>query len=171
MMMRMLDCGGLDVMTDSVRRPDEDNPRGYYELECVKKLAEETAWLSGARGRVVKIVSSLLKFLPVEYDYAIVFLRRDIKEVLASQREMLGRRGETSAVSDERLGELFAKHLAGTEHWIDDQPNMRVLSMEYGEVLEAPARASAQLDGFLGGGLKTTEMAKVVDPCLYRQKR
>ncbi len=171
MVMRMLHRGGIDVLTDSVRVPDEDNPGGYYELEKVKHLADDAGWLSQASGSAVKVVSSLLRFLPADHRYAVVFLQRDINEILASQREMLNRRGEKSAVSDERLGELFRKHLSATERWLGAQSNMRTLFVEYGDALADPGTVSGRLNEFLGGGLDVEEMARVVDPCLYRQKR
>ena len=32
MMMKMLEAGGMQVLTDNIRTPDEDNPKGYYEF-------------------------------------------------------------------------------------------------------------------------------------------
>src|SRR5512138_3362092 len=101
MMMKMLAEGGLPVLTDSIRTADEDNPNGYFELEVVKKLAEgQRAWLSDAGGKLVKVISALLEFLPPEYHYRVLFMERQIAEILASQQKMLARRNATSKISD-----------------------------------------------------------------------
>ncbi len=116
MMMRMLEAGGLPVLADHLRTADEDNPEGYYEFERVKKIEHDSAWLEEARGRVVKMISALLKHLPPGYTYKIVFMRRKLEEILASQREMLVRRGKPAdATGDARMAEFFTSHLHRVE--------------------------------------------------------
>jgi hypothetical protein len=172
MMMRMLEAGGMPVLTDSIREADEDNPEGYYEFERVKQIETDRAWLEEAHGKVVKMVAALLKHLPADCRYRIVFMRRNIEEVLASQRQMLIRRGEaTDATSDERMAELFGKHVAQIEAWLAGQTNMEVAYVEYGEVLAHPVEAAGRVNRFLGGRLDVEQMAGVVDPSLYRQRR
>jgi hypothetical protein len=61
MMMKMLAAGGLEPLTDNIRAADEDNPKGYYEFERVKQIEKDRDWLEDARGRVVKLISALLK--------------------------------------------------------------------------------------------------------------
>ncbi len=113
MIMKMLEAGGLPVLTDGLRAADEDNPKGYYEVERVKGLAEETdkGWLAEARGKGIKVISYLLKSLPPQFNYRVVFIRREIEEVLASQRKMLARRGETEETPPERMRALFEDDL------------------------------------------------------------
>src|SRR5512136_2813877 len=96
MLMKMLEAGGLTLVTDGQRTADEDNPKGYYEVERVKDLANETdrAWLNAARGKGIKVISYLLKSLPADLNYKVLFIRRDLDEILASQKKMLARRGE-----------------------------------------------------------------------------
>src|SRR6186713_901081 len=78
MMMRMLDEGGLAPMTDGIRESDEDNPKGYYEAEQVKSLKkqQDKSWIGAAEGKVIKVVSSLLKDLPAEHRYDVIFMNR-----------------------------------------------------------------------------------------------
>lgn len=172
MMMRMLEAGGVPVLTDRIRTADEDNPEGYYEFERVKQIEEDKAWLPDAKGKVVKMIAALLKHLPPEYRYHVIFMRRDIEEVLASQREMLMRRGEpTDAVPDERMAELFGKHVAQVEAWLAEQPNFEILYVEYGEVLAEPLAQAKRVSQFLDCALDTEKMAEVVDLALYRQRR
>jgi hypothetical protein len=172
MMMKMLEAGGIPVLTDRIRTADEDNPEGYYEFERVKQIEEDKAWLPEAKGKVVKMIAALLKHLPPEYGYHVIFMRRNIEEVLASQREMLVRRGEpTDAISDERMAGLFSKHVAQVEAWLAKQPNFEILYVGYGEVLAEPLEEAKRISHFLNYALDVEKMAEVVDPGLYRQRR
>jgi hypothetical protein len=171
MMMSMLVAGGIKAMTDAVRTADADNPRGYFELEKVKELAKDHLWLSDAAGKAVKIISALLKHLPGDQPYKIIFMRREMKEILASQRQMLVRRGEaTDTVSDERMAEMFRKHLAEVDAWLAKQPNIDVLYVNYNQMLDAPSDPIGAINRFLGGELDTVAMTAVVDKSLHRQR-
>ena len=172
MMMQMLEAGGSPVLTDRARAPDEDNPRGYYELEAVKRTRKDAGWLAEARGKAVKMVSMLLYDLPVEYRYRIVFMRRDLPEILASQRAMLERRGDTatSGVDDALMGEKFAQHLAEIGSWLAAQENMDVLYLRYDEVLADPLGKASEIAAFLDCGLDAAAMAPSCDPQLQRQR-
>jgi hypothetical protein len=171
MMMRMLEAGGLQVLTDEIRAADEDNPEGYYEFEAVKQIEHDQTWLPEARGKAVKMVAALLKHLPPNYAYQVIFMQRRMEEILASQRRMLVRRGEpTDTVSDERLAVLFQRHLQQVEAWISEQPNIDALYVEYNRVLQDPIEHAQQINRFLGGALDAEQMARVVDPTLYRQR-
>src|SRR5512147_2891756 len=139
MMMKMLEAGGLPVLADHLRRADEDNPEGYYEFERVKKIETDQSWLDEARGKVVKMISALLKHLPGTYRYKVVFMRRNLEEVLASQRQMLIRRGKpTDTTSDEKMAAYFTHHLRRVEEWLAAQPNVDVLYVSYNDLLRAP---------------------------------
>jgi hypothetical protein len=172
MMMKMLDAGGIPPLTDEIREADTDNPKGYYEFERVKKLDEgDTAWLEEAQGKAVKVISALLKYLPQGYTYKMIFMRRNMEEILASQRQMLIRRGEpTDAASDEELMALFAKHLAQVQAWADEQPNVDVLYVSYNDVMENPLAQVVRVNHFLGDTLDVEKMVAVVDQVLYRQR-
>jgi hypothetical protein len=171
MMMSMLVAGGIPALTDAIRTADEDNPKGYFELEKVKELAKDNAWLTEAGGRAVKIISALLKHLPTDYRYKIIFMRREMQEILASQRQMLLRRGEpTDKISDERMAEMFRKHLGEVESWLARQPNIEVIYANYNEMLAAPAASIETINQFLGGHLDTAAMMAVVDKTLHRQR-
>ena len=172
MMMKMLEAGGLDVVTDNIRKPNEDNPKGYYEFERVKKLPDgDTAWLDQAEGKVVKIISQLLMSLPEGYTYHVLFMRRHIEEILASQRRMLERRGEDpDKVDDAEMAQLFAKHLEKVFAWMDRQPYVHYLEVDYNRALADPQPTAERINEFLGGELDVEKMVGVVDPSLYRQR-
>lgn len=172
MMMKMLEAGGLAPVTDNIRTADEDNPKGYYELEKVKELDKDTSWVADANGKVVKVISALLQKLPSDHSYKVVFMRRTMQEVLDSQRQMLIRRGETpDKVPDEKMAAMFEKHLERIEAWLAEQPNFEVLYVRYNEILENPAEAARQVNEFLGNALDAEAMTSVVDERLYRQRR
>lgn len=172
MMMKMLAAGGLPPLVDEIREADVDNPKGYYEFERVKKLDKgDAAWLPQAVGKVVKVISALLKYLPEDYDYRIVFMRRDMDEILASQRKMLAHRGEDSQkTDDEEMAVLFGKHLAITDAWLKEQDNMQVLHVHYHDILTDPLTQAQRVNAFLGTNLDVTAMAKQVDANLYRNR-
>jgi len=171
MLMRMLEAGGIAALTDGQREADADNPRGYFELEAVKALPADSAWIADAAGKAVKAISALLEKLPDGHEYRVVFLDREIAEVLASQRRMLERRGEpTSRVSDEAMASMFGKHVASVLDRVRRRSGFRVMVLRHAEVLESPQLAARRLDEFLGGGLDVAEMAAAVDASLWRQR-
>ena len=173
MMMKMLEAGGIPPITDELREADEDNPKGYYEFERVKQMDQgDTTWVAGARGKVVKVISALLKHLPPGEQYRVVFVRRNMPEILASQRKMLIRRGEDpDKMDDAQMAMLFEKHLKQVDEWLKAQPNFRVLYVHYTDVLTDPRPQIAKINEFLGNNLNTAAMAETVDPQLYRNRQ
>lgn len=171
MMMRMLEAGGVPVLADGVRRPDEDNPHGYYEFERVKQIKEDKAWLPEARGRVVKMVSALLPELPADHRYRVVFMERDMTEMLASQQAMLVRLGEVDdhRPSEERVA-AFERHVTSLLTWLERQPNFTLLRVSYNDMLGTPREQIERVNRFFGGMLDVAAMAGVVDHTLYRQR-
>jgi hypothetical protein len=173
MMMKMLEAGGLQPVSDNLRTADDDNPKGYYEFERVKKLPEgDYGWLPGARGKAVKVISALLEHLPKEYSYKVIFMNRNMDEILASQHQMLIRsKKPTDKVSDEQLAEMYRKHLVKVDAWLKAQPNISVLYVGYNQLLSEPQAKLSQVNQFLGNQLDVEKMAGVVDPALYRQRK
>ena len=172
MLMKMLEAGGIPPLTDDIRTADKDNPKGYYEFERAKKLKDgDTAWLPTARGKAVKIIAALLVHLPSDYEYRVMFMRRNIDEVLASQAKMLTNRGEESRVDDAAMADLFQKHVKQVRAWMNSQPNLQYLDVDYNAMLRDPIPHVRQINQFLGGRLDEQKMAAVVDPNLYRQRK
>jgi broad-specificity NMP kinase len=173
MMMKMLEAGGIPVLTDHEREADEDNPKGYFEFERVKKIKEgDVDWLPQAKGKVVKVIAALLTHLPPNYKYDVIVMRRAMPEILASQRQMLVRRGENpDKVKDEDIAALFDKHLAKTIDWAKKQKNIRLMEVDYNAALKNAAPLVKRINNFFGGQLNTEMMASVVDPTLYRQRK
>jgi hypothetical protein len=172
MTMKMLEAGGIPPLTDHIRTADSDNPEGYYEFERVKKLREgDAAWLPDAQGKSVKVIAALLTHLPSEHEYRVLFMRRKIEEVLASQARMLENRDEESKVDDATMAELFKKHLKQVRAWMNSQPNLLYLDLDYNAMLSDPDPYIRQVNQFLGGNLDEEKMKAVIDPALYRQRK
>lgn len=174
MLMQMLAAGGIPVYCDAQRQADADNPCGYYELTRVKELAkrQDRAWLGMAQGKAIKIISHLLQRLPGEYVYKTILLKRDLDEVLASQNQMLARRGKhTDKNVTAKLRDLFDEHRRHIKNWLGQQNNFEVFEVEYWRVLNDPAAHAKQLQKFLGIGLQVEKMAAVPDAQLYRQRQ
>ena len=118
------------------------------------------------------MISALLKHLPTGYQYKIIYVRRNMSEILASQRKMLIRRGEDpDKMDDQQMAALFAKHVAQVEQWLKEQPNMSVLYVHYSDILSDPQPHITRINEFLGGQLDAAQMAMVVDPNLYRNRQ
>jgi hypothetical protein len=173
MMMKMLEAGGIPPMTDLIRTADDDNPKGYYEYERVKKMPEgDTAWLPEAKGKAVKVISALLEHLPKGFSYRVIFMHRKMDEVLASQKQMLVRSNKpTDKVSDEKLADIYGKHLAKIQSWMSAQPNFSVLYLDYNALLSEPGEHLPQIARFLADQVDVDKMAGVIDPQLYRQRK
>ncbi len=170
LMMQMLEAGGLTPLTDRRREADGDNPRGYYELEAVKRTRDDATWLEQAGGRAVKVIHALLRDLPGDRRFRTIVMRRSLDEVVASQRVMLERRGQKGAnLTDAQLIDAYERQLEATLRWLDEQPNHDVLEVDYNELMTDPGRAAARLAAFCDG-LDAEAMARVVDPKLYRQR-
>ena len=171
MAMKMLEAGGLGVVVDNLRAADEDNPKGYYEDERVKDLHLEgdKAWLREARGKVVKIISFLLKSLPADNNYKVVFMHRNLREIVASQNKMLVRRGEKNDTPDERAVQLLEEQVRDARFFLR-RPQFEVLEFNYGEMLQGARPAALRMAQFAGEGLDVDRMVEVVDVQLYRNR-
>ena len=173
MLMRMLSAGGLNLVVDGIRTADKDNPNGYFELEKVKELdkGSDTSWLADARGKGLKIISFLLPHLPDAYRYRIIFLRRSISEVLASQKKMLNHRGESAGdTSDDDMAKFFATHITQVETLLASRQNCTVLYVEHRQAISDPAAVAREVSEFVGRTLNVEAMTAAVDSRLYRNK-
>ena len=155
LMMQMLAAGGMPLLADSQRAPDEDNPRGYFEWERIKRLSQQPDCLAEAEGKAVKITSPLLWALPPNRTYRVVFMRRPLTEVLRSQTAMIA---------------ALEAHLRQVSAWLERQPHIQVCWVDYHRVLEYPRGEAERIQGFLEVPLDIEAMAQQVDPSLYRQR-
>jgi Sulfotransferase domain len=170
LMMQMLRQGGIDIVTDEVRRADTDNPKGYCEFEQVKAIERDSSWIPATRGRAFKMVSQLLYHLPMVETYRIIFMERDLEEVLSSQEKMLEHLGRVPPPRA-KIGPAFLSHLKRLHEWLDTRPNMSVLRVKYLDLVERPTEQAARVRGFIGEKGDIERMVNAVDPSLYRNKK
>ena len=169
LMMQMLDRGGIPALTDRERSADVDNPRGYFEFEAVKKTKEDSGWVTDARGKVVKMVSSLLYDLPATENYRVIFQRRNFDEMLDSQEKMLERLGKPTAPRD-AIKRSYNKHLHKLFAWLPTQSHLKVLVVSYNDIIADAEKQIARIVEFLDGVPSAEKMLEAIDPSLYRNR-
>jgi len=174
MMMQMLDRGGMEMFTDGLRVADDNNQKGYYEHEAVKSLASNKQFLSQVGDKAVKIISHLLTHLPNGYKYKIVFMDRDIIEVMTSQHKMLGRLNKDRGNNIENSMALLKTFEEGRKKAIGwarkNKKNVEILVVSYTDIIQKPQKQAKSVNKFLGGHLDVKAMASVADKSLYREK-
>jgi len=171
MMMRMLEAGGMELVVDNIRKADEDNPYGYFEFEKVKKIKKDSSWLDYTQGKAFKIVSMLLYDLPSDKNYKVIFMKRNMKEIMASQRKMLERHEmNNDGVDDKEMIRLSEKHLNNIDTWLQKQRNIDTLYINYNHVIDRPREHAEAVNKFLGDILDVDSMLKTVDKSLYRNR-
>ncbi|QDU56121.1 hypothetical protein Pan181_23250 [Aeoliella mucimassa] len=168
-MMQMLAKGGIEPVTDHERQADADNPKGYYEFERVKKIKQDTAWLPDARGKVVKMISQLLFDLPATEHYKVVFMRRDMDEVITSQEKMLVRRG-VNPPDPAVIKKAFESHLTKFFAWLPTQSTIDLIEINYNELVLDPIPSAEQIVEFLPMQVDLEQMLTAVDSSLYRNR-
>ena len=170
-MMQMLAAGGMILLTDFERKADVDNPRGYYEWEPAKLLPRQPDRIDEAEGKAVKVISQLLFSIPRGRNYKIIFTERPLPEVLASQDEMLKRRGSAQPVDPAQLTAAFRDHMKEVIAWLERREDIPVCRMGYRKVVSDPMAAAKTIRDFLGLDLNIEAMAVALDPSLYRNRR
>jgi hypothetical protein len=169
--MQMIHAGGIPALTDGQRTSDDSNPRGYFELERVKQLKQDKSWLDDAAGKVVKVIHLLLAELPDDRPYRVVFMQRDLREVVQSQATMLARSGRTGGqLPPERLIAVYEQQLNTVEQWLAARPNFSVLRVPYAQLVSDPSGVVPTVNAFLGGTLDEARMRAAVDPGLHRNR-
>ncbi|MBX7209816.1 MAG: sulfotransferase domain-containing protein [Verrucomicrobiaceae bacterium] len=172
LMMQMITAGGIEAVQDGQRAADADNPKGYLEFEAVKKLKEDASWVPGAVGKVVKVISMLLFDLPATQKYRVIFMTRHMDEILASQKEMLKRRGtlDDKGPSDDDMRKFFQNHLNKVRNWLSLQANIQVLFVDYNAIMSGDDKGIRDVGEFLGSAVNVDAMKKAIDASLYRNR-
>jgi predicted AlkP superfamily phosphohydrolase/phosphomutase/tetratricopeptide (TPR) repeat protein len=167
MMMQILEAGGVPMFSDYVRQPDDSNPKGYYEFEKTKSLAKDNSWVPEAKGKAVKVIAQLLRFLPDNLKYKVIFMQRDMKEVIFSQQKMIGKHTDTYPVA---IAQVFEKEIQRVLDWAEKEPHVDLLTVNYSEIVAAPEEEIKKISSFLNFHINENEAVKTVDPTLYRIK-
>ncbi len=171
MMMQVLQAGGVRILDDQHREADASNARGYCEDRRVKSLHRDATWLEEAQGKAVKIVAPLIPHLRYSsgLHYGVIFMDRDLREVLQSQQVMLQKLGRGgSGGSDRQLEQVFRSQLKMVQRVLREH-GVPVLTVRYQDCLREPERIVAAVDHFLGGGLDQAAMIRAIDRDLCHQ--
>ena len=171
LLMQMLFAGGMEIYSDQKRPADENNPRGYYEHETVKNLHKNASFLQEVQGKAVKIISSLLMYLPQSFQYNILFLRRNLDEIILSQNIMLEKlNAKVDNENPEEIKKEFLRHLHAVHLWLQQQENVRFIYVDHSSIINEPGRTAEYITEFLQIDLDIPKMTAVVDLSLYRTK-
>lgn len=170
MMMQMLQAGGVEILSDGKVQSDWNNPKGYFEYEPVKRSRSDNSWMVQADGKAVKVISQLLPYLQLKYRLKVIFMERNLDEVIVSQQAMLASLKKTPITYDLRLKDIYSQHIKNAKEWAEKNHNVQFMCVNYKEVLEHPEKAAMEVNKFLGSFLDESKMAAAVDEDLYRIK-
>ena len=171
MMMKMLEAGGMEAIQDGIRTANDDNPGGYYEFERVKQIQKDDTFLTESQGKVIKILFNFLYDLPSTYRYKIIFMRRAMGEILASQNKMMERRGEKNDIPDAEMSMIFDMQIKKAKAWLAEQDNIEAIYVNYNDLLKNPVEVFAPVSELLEGTLDTDNALTIVDANLYRNRK
>ena len=171
LVMQILHSMGIELFIDNHRPPDQSNPKGYFEHELVKSLQKDTSWLKRANGKAIKIVSPLIKYLPVELYYKIIYIIRDLDEIILSQERMLSEKNiKDDTINSNELKKLFFKDLRQTRNWVNKELHCDYLEIFHSKLLANPEPEIERLKSFFKIDANKTSVLKVIDNKLYRSK-
>jgi hypothetical protein len=165
-MMQVLDKAALPILQDGVRESDVSNPQGYYELEDVKNIVVDNSFLDNAGGKAVKIVAPLPIYMKTELSYKMVFMRRDIEEILRSQEKMLLKDQYSER---EKFRTIYEFHLKKTYRFLNEN-NIPFIDVNYNELMANPLVSLGNVATFLELDASAESLAEVVNPELYRNR-
>ena len=165
LMMQMLKAGGIEILSDDKRVADINNPEGYFEYDKVNYLPEETEWLKEARGKAVKILYHKLIYLPGDYEYKVILMRRDNEEINLSQNKMAG----TKASID------YEEQIKIIRDFMLLKNNFSFIEIFYNRLLSGQSNILiANIDIiriFLQREMDITAMISQIKPELYRNRK
>lgn len=171
LMMQILHAWGIPLLVDDQRPPDESNPNGYFEYQPVKNLDRDASWLFKAKGKAIKIISHFLFYLPDTFHYKIIFMNRELEEIIRSQNKMLQRLNKPMGrLSIERLKIRFERHLQEIHQWMTDRPNIDFIDLWFQAIIQQPEKELPKIRNFLKLAPPPTKVLSRIDPKLYRSK-
>lgn len=170
MLMQILHAGGLPCAFDESRKPDDNNPKGYYELEggkIINKLMDGTFPLEKYRGIFIKITAYGLKFLPPG-KYVILYSERNIEEILDSMEKMV----KIKDINREKTKNAFVKLNNMIKKHIMERSDIGFIFINYNKILINPEIGIKKIHHYLKMPKESLdEMISVIDKRLYRQRR
>jgi hypothetical protein len=171
LIMQILRAGGVPCAFDTASRPpDDNNPRGYFELEggkIISRLRDGVFPLAEHLGRFIKITAYGMRFLPPGR-YCVVYTERNIDEVLDSMEKM----AKVEDPDREGTKAAFAKLNDVTKGQLVARPDVKLLLVNYNAIVRDPASEIRRIAEFIGAaGIDEQAMAAAVDEKLHRNRR
>lgn len=166
LMMQIIERTNRPILSDGLREKDINNPEGYYELEAVKGIVKDNSFLQGAKNKVIKIVTPLPLFIDKTLNYRVIFMRRDLEEILRSQEKMLGK---DQSSEREKFKTIYELHLKKTYAFFESN-NIPYLDVWYKELISNTEVELTKIIDFLELSEKWEDLANAVHPELYRNK-
>ncbi len=170
MIMQILHAGGVPVAFDTSSRPaDENNPKGYFELEggkVINKLMDSTFPLEMYLGKFIKITSFGMRFLP-KGKYKVIYTQRNIEEVLFSMERMTKKKDDNRAeIRDSFLKlDMFVKDI------ITNRNDIEELFVNYNQIIKNPRKSIEKISHFIKEEeVNLDKMIESVDLSLYRNR-
>ncbi|MGD8781529.1 MAG: sulfotransferase family protein [Ignavibacteria bacterium] len=171
LMMQILRAGGLQVLTDNVRCADDNNPKGYYEYEKVKSLMKDNSWLDEAEGKAIKVIAQLIPFLPDDFEYKVIFMEREIDEIIHSQNKMIDKLGgKKAAVGADILKKTFTVQADKVKNFLNQKKNFKTLFTSYNLLIEKGREELNKINNGLNLELQLENALTQIDKNLYRSK-
>ena len=171
LMMQILEANGFEILTDNIRETDESNPKGYYEYEKVKSLMRDNFWLSEADGKAVKVIAQLIPYLPNNYEYKVIFMNRDMDEILSSQEKMLKRLESNKRISTDLLKKSFTSSVNKAKQFMELSKNITFAEVEFSSLFTEAGTQISEINKRLGFQLSSSICEQRIDQNLYREKR
>lgn len=168
MIMQTLEAGGMPIASDGLREPDENNPKGYIEVESIiNKLKDNPNCVYDYEAKTLKVIAYGLRYLPPG-NYKVIYVDRNIEEVLDSMEKMMSAEDEKR----EDTKAAFIKLNEKTKEEISRREDMDVLFVNYNEILSNPREHLEKIHGFLKDqNLDLEKMLIAVDRGLYRHRK
>ena len=166
LMMQIIEKTEIPVFSDGKREKDINNPEGYFELEAVKGIVKDNSFLENAKGKALKIVAPLPIFLDKKLNYKVVFMRRNMDEILRSQEVMLQK--DQLSERDKFRG-IYELHLSKTYRFFEDN-SIPYIDVNYNELMKNPEVEIQKLVEFCAIQTDAKKLIEVVRPELYRNR-
>jgi hypothetical protein len=167
LMMQLFKAANAEIATDAIRTEDENNPKGYFELEAVKGIVKNNQFLKDLDGKTIKIVAPLITFIDLSLEYRVVFMIRDLDEVLQSQGKMLGKDQQDQ---QEKFRAIYSLHVEKSRQFLRAN-NISFIEIQHRELLEDPETTLQHLIDFCSWKTPIDELKTVIDQSLYRNRK
>ena len=185
LMMQILQAAGVPPFTDNKRQADDSNPKGYYEHEKIAALlsSPDKSWIKNARGTAIKVIAPLLAGLPRTLKipdsepeplrYRLLFMERDMEEILQSQSAMLQRLGKShvGGAQAANIGKAYRQQERYAKSWCANR-GIHAMSVSYGGLINCPDENLRHIVAFLGATSdKIAAMRGRIEPDLHRTRK